>query len=1602
MVADLVKCCNERLSLGELEIKQLCDRLNSLSESEKSSVYYHSECRKPLVNKVNIERLRTKRSRCESPASSLRGPGRPSCSSDTPRPKRTKNVPKSQICVFSPCGFCPKDNTEPLHRVASDRVGKTLIDIKQNTVNDQVRTCVSELVDIGDASALEKWYHRACLRSAQRTTNAADYSDTQLIRSICDEELLISIQNTLTGDDVTLSMAEVNEEYVSLLKWHQVCLTESANYKKHLKNLITERLPYVQFVKSVRKNEPESIVLPTAVSKAMEIRSSMLDNDDKISQLRSTANMLRNEMMGHRDWSFNGSFEDFKNPPLLQFFLTHLLFGRHVHKVSEMRNEEVDKMVDVSCQFMIQNSRTDRQVKHQPKKDDVFLQTLQTPLSIGLPLAIHSRVRDRNLVNNLSDVYIGSDYRKIVDIEKRVEQAVLRRMVETGGYCLPDFVKKGVNIWFAVDNIDLLEDTPTGQNTFHGTVIVINQRNVDGEPVNQPLVIPEKLQPEARLAFEVKYLPELEVTKAKPIRFDGYQLGKRQQLVSKDYTHAWALATFLATPEDINTSTDDANMQTVEQQEQFEGQDSQNLDTPETQSSDSQDTQSPDKSIISVTVKADDSKKLAKQDVMPTWAATRSLLLSNTHASINRTNSEVIAPLFKTSPTDITTLYTVLMLTQGISAVVVGPERKTIITLDLDLYSRALQIQQTVGNTNWILRAGVLHIVFAALHALGKTVDGSGIDTCAIESGIYTSAALRGIYGGKAYKRGMEYHITTSLAIMMMLLDASAKDPLPESIRTQCESLRKTLHERNPDTNIIFENIQSWYSTNIQPHEKESTGEQAQFLLQYIEQVDSLLCLIGACRSGDWEGYLAALENIIKYFFAHDLLNYARLMPIHLAQMNALENDDPVTWEALKSGDFVVAKSDVPFTRLFTDQTLEQEIKMLKRHGGIVGLSQDDSALDRLVTTTPHLSRIVRQYLNSFPQTSTSYERSEHYQLSGGISVRTRENAIKLRHSIEMHCKGSPFALPSPLKSLVSSALVPHDAKDDILHFAEKGQKRFQDFIHERLLSTSTVSVWDPMKKLKLKTFSNWAEKIKVRTGDKVIKLREERELFGRFLIIQGSRPELVPKLEDAIGEFEMSVVPRSLCAVDGSLYIPTDKASLMHVIEAAKAEPHVSDLSLDTAAGDFRDRALVVDAMAVLQSMKKTPTMRTLADLRETFVRRIENMLHGFNEGRIIFDRYLDQSLKNKTRQKRAVTSTEFEIHPEMKLSMSLKELLSSSKTKSSLTAYLAQGLLEHFQNSATCSLIVAYDTKIKGRELEEVHTHEEADTLIPHQVLASAAEHPCREICVSSPDTDVFILLIDLVSRGLLAPQTHLKFVTGKGRKYREIDVIQRVHVIGHRKCQGLIGLHNFSGADWGGKFVGISKKTWADAYMALDEDDPAIECFQNLGTALIPTQLIHGELPPQLEGLERFVCRVYCTSGPSILPALRWEMFRSRNLEGESLPPTRATILPHITRANYIAMRDKSYTSSCPVLPPIEENGWLVEGTVYKPVKCLEEPAPKAVIELTKCGCKSGCVGSRCKCYSNKLPCTPLCKCYATECANVIKEDVREGDIEDEDDE
>ena len=53
-----------------------------------------------------------------------------------------------------------------------------------------------------------------------------------------------------------------------------------------------------------------------------------------------------------------------------------------------------------------------------------------------------------------------------------------------------------------------------------------------------------------------------------------------------------------------------------------------------------------------------------------------------------------------------------------------------------------------------------------------------------------------------------------------------------------------------------------------------------------------------------------------------------------------------------------------------------------------------------------------------------------------------------------------------------------------------------------------------------------------------------------------------------------------------------------------------------------------------------------------------------------------------------------------------------------------------------------IVYDKNIVGPGFEKKHQNEEADTLIPYRVLVADSKYPRRQICVSSPDTDVFIL--------------------------------------------------------------------------------------------------------------------------------------------------------------------------------------------------------------------------------------------------------------------
>ena len=145
-----------------------------------------------------------------------------------------------------------------------------------------------------------------------------------------------------------------------------------------------------------------------------------------------------------------------------------------------------------------------------------------------------------------------------------------------------------------------------------------------------------------------------------------------------------------------------------------------------------------------------------------------------------------------------------------------------------------------------------------------------------------------------------------------------------------------------------------------------------------------------------------------------------------------------------------------------------------------------------------------------------------------------------------METFGVSFEDERSLYNVFSKAVTDSSFKEQILDHASVGDKMYKKFVEERF--KGEASLWSAMKKVKLKTFNSFGKITKRKVDAKVIQLKEGKTLLSRFLITARKRPDL--NLEECLGNFEFSVVPKSLFSPDGQLLLCTDKSSILHHIE--------------------------------------------------------------------------------------------------------------------------------------------------------------------------------------------------------------------------------------------------------------------------------------------------------------------------------------------------------------------------------------------------------------------------------------------------------------------
>ncbi|XP_056138321.1 uncharacterized protein tdrd12 [Lampris incognitus] len=368
----------------------------------------------------------------------------------------------------------------------------------------------------------------------------------------------------------------------------------------------------------------------------------------------------------------------------------------------------------------------------------------------------------------------------------------------------------------------------------------------------------------------------------------------------------------------------------------------------------------------------------------------------------------------------------------------------------------------------------------------------------------------------------------------------------------------------------------------------------------------------------------------IPWFPAADRMNYAKYMPVYIAEMKALEKSQPESYRFLREGGFVVRRSDNRnFNCVATDQALEQTINREgKSQGGIVGFTLRKGALKRWLITrhvTSEYRNAMIELCDGDTHTGTPKSHKEH-----GAARMDRDEREIAQIMEFVQDRQNPFDLekiPDELINIASGQVASQKVTKDLSSFLEYGEKVNTAFIEERLKSEKPLSFWNPEKRHKLATFTDMKTCI---ATSKSMKLQMDSDvLFRRLLAVSKQRDVSL----DNVMSHELAAVPPSLFYDDGEMR-KTTKADLAKklesVVEVMQELPEITAKS-----------AYIIDGMALLQSLPDSAFL-TFSDLAECILKKILSLLkkQEIKFVVIVFDRYDNpQSIKILERQRRGAT---------------------------------------------------------------------------------------------------------------------------------------------------------------------------------------------------------------------------------------------------------------------------------------------------------------------------------------------------------------------------
>ena len=320
--------------------------------------------------------------------------------------------------------------------------------------------------------------------------------------------------------------------------------------------------------------------------------------------------------------------------------------------------------------------------------------------------------------------------------------------------------------------------------------------------------------------------------------------------------------------------------------------------------------------------------------------------------------------------------------------------------------------------------------------------------------------------------------------------------------------------------------------------------------------------------------------------------------------------------------------------------------------------------------------------------------------------------------------------------------------------------------------------------------------------------------------------------------------------------------------------------------------------ALVHLLSTKQVATFEEYAS--SVFLPHITRQLETCTRVDVVWDRYLSDSIKAATREKRD-KGVRMKVAGKNKVPENWICFLRDESNKKELFKYLTQKI-SSFDYPEGKEVFVTSDVNIltKGSNHDMLPCdHEEADTrLLVH--LVDALKNGCSSCVVRTVDTDVVVILVGKFHQLLtINPFVSIWVAFGAGKAFTYFHINSICHSLGENKSLALPVFHSFTGCDTTSGFFGKGKKLAWETWKCYPD---VTEAFTHM--ALNPYIQLDN-VSQYFQMLERFTIVLYNkTSELEDVDEPRMELFCHGNRTMEKIPPTKAALLQHSKRAAYQA--------------------------------------------------------------------------------------------------